>query len=107
MVPHDGIFSKLKPFNTYDQISIWLSIFLKTQEKYIMVSKKALLMRFFESLYKSFSCVSLQITTCVSCSMRIDALTLVTLCCSAASSYQPGHHEVSVISSNLHDPDCY
>ena len=34
-------------------------------------------------------------------------LTLVTLGCLAASSSQPGHHGVSAISSNLHDPGCY
>ena len=32
---------------------------------------------------------------------------LVTLGCLAASSSQPGHHGVSAISSNLHDPGCY
>ena len=33
--------------------------------------------------------------------------TLVTLGCLAASSSQPGHHGVSAISNNLHDPGCY
>ena len=32
---------------------------------------------------------------------------LLTLGCLAASSSQPGHHGVSAISSNLHDPGCY
>ena len=34
-------------------------------------------------------------------------LTLVTLGCLAASSSQSGHHGVSAISNNLHDPGCY
>ena len=37
----------------------------------------------------------------------IIKIALLTLCCLAASSSQPGHHGVSAISNNLHDPGCY
>ena len=36
-----------------------------------------------------------------------DKIERVTLGCLAASSSQPGHHGVSAISNNLHDPGCY